>query len=123
MAYKALFGYRLTHVVSLESQYINFGTARDGNNRVKAHGLTAGGVFEAPLTRVVHPYGKAGVLFWDADGEFNTIVRNDTGTDFTYGAGLRFILGPRIDIRTEYERFEFQQSNVDTLSAMLQFNF
>ena len=90
---------------------------------MKAHGFTAGGVFEAPVTRFVHPYGKAGTLFWDADGQFNNVNRSDTGIDFTYGAGLRFILGPRVDVRTEYERFEFQDSNVHTISAMLQFNF
>lgn len=123
VAYKALVGYRFNEIVSIESQYIDFGTAEGGGNRVKAHGVTTGGVFEAPISRFVHPYAKAQVLFWDADGSFNGNDRSDTGTDFAYGAGARFILGRNLDVRGEYERFEFQESNVHTISAMLQLNF
>lgn len=123
VAYKALLGYRLNPVISVETQYLDFGTAEDGGNSVKAHGLTAGFVFEAPMTRVVHPYAKVQALFWDADGSFNGNNRDDTGTDFAYGGGARFILGRNVDIRGEYERFEFQESNVHTISAMLQLNF
>jgi opacity protein-like surface antigen len=123
VAYKALAGFRLNEVLSLEAQYVDFGTAEGGGNSVKAHGVTAGGVFEAPITRHVHPYAKAGALFWDADGEFSGIERSDTGTDFTYGGGVRFLLGQHFDIRTEYERFEFNDNDVHTVSAMLQFNF
>lgn len=122
-AYKGLVGYRLTDVMSLEAQYINFGTAEGGGNVVDAHGVTAGGLFEAPMSRNVHPYVKAGALFWDADDRFNGIARTETGTDFTYGGGLRFLLGRSLDLRTEYERFEFLDSDVHTISAMLQFNF
>lgn len=123
VAYKALVGYRLNQVVSFETQYLDFGTAEGGNNSVKAHGVTAGATFEAPITRFVHPYAKVQTLFWDADGSFNGNVRSDTGTDFAYGAGARFILGRNLDVRGEYERFEFQESDVHTISAMLQLNF
>ncbi len=123
MAYKGLVGYRLGPVVSLEAQYINFGTAEGGGNSVDAHGMTAGALFEAPMSRHVHPYAKAGALFWDADGEFSGVRRSETGTDFTYGGGLRFVLGRNLDLRTEYERFEFTTADVHTISAMLQFNF
>ena len=123
LAYKALAGYRFNELFSLESQYIDFGTAEGGNNRVKAHGLTLGGTLEAPITPLVHPYAKAQALFWDADDSFNGLQRSDTGTDFAYGAGARFILGPNIDVRGEYERFEFQDTDVHTISAMVQLNF
>lgn len=122
-SYKGFAAYRLSDVVSLEAQYIDFGTAEGGGNSVKAHGVTAGGVVEAPVTRFVHPYAKAQALFWDADGRFGGVTRSDTGTDFAYGAGLRFILGRAVDVRGEYERFEFQESDVHTISAMLQLNF
>lgn len=123
MAYKGLAGFRFTEMFSLESQYIDFGTAEGGGNRVKAHGVTAGGILEAPMTNFLHPYAKAGALFWDADGSFGGVDRSDTGVDFTYGGGMRFILSRNVDIRTEYERFEFQDSDVHTISAMLQLNF
>jgi len=123
VSYKGLAAMRLNRIVSLEAQYVDFGTAEEGGNRVKAHGVTAGGVFDVPLTRFVHPYGKAGALFWDADGQFSNVRRSDDGTDFTYGGGVRFLLGRHFDVRTEYERFEFNNNDVHTISAMLQFNF
>lgn len=123
VSYKGLAALRLNHVVSLEAQYVDFGTAEDGGNRVKAHGVTAGGVFDVPMTRYVHPYGKAGALFWDSDGQFSNVRRSDDGIDFTYGAGVRFLLGRHFDVRTEYERFELNNNDVHTISGMLQFNF
>lgn len=123
VSYKGMAGYRLSDVVSLEAQYIDFGTAEDGANSVDAHGVTAGALFEAPMSRHIHPYAKAGALFWDADGQFSGVNRSETGTDFTYGGGLRFLLSRHFDVRTEYERFEFTDADVHTISAMLQFNF
>jgi len=122
VSFKGLVGYRLGPVFSMEAQYVDFGTAEDGGNRVKAHGVTAGGVLEMP-NMYIRPYAKAGALFWDADGEFSGVNRSETGTDFTYGGGVRFILGQHLDLRTEYERFEFTDADVHTISAMLQFNF
>ncbi len=123
VSFKGFAGFRLNPIVSLESQYVDFGTAEGGDNRVQAHGVTAGGVFEAPVSPFIHPYVKAGVLFWDADSRFSNVSRNDKGTDFTYGAGVRLILGRNVDIRAEYERFELDLNDVHTISAMLQFNF
>lgn len=123
VSFKAFAGTRLNPVVSLEAAYINFGTAEDGGNRVDAHGVVAGAVFEAPMSPHFHPYAKAGVLFWDSDSRFSGVARNDDGTDFTYGGGLRFLLGPTVDIRAEYERFEMNANDVHTISAMLQVNF
>lgn len=123
MAWKGLVAYRFNRSFSLEAQYIDFGTAEGGGNSVEASGVTAGGVFEAAMSPRLHPYAKAGFLFWDAEENFNPLVRNETGTDFTYGGGLRFLLGRSFDLRTEYERFELDTTDVHTISAMLQFNF
>ena len=123
LSYKALVAYRFNPIVSIETQYIDFGTAEGGGNSVKAHGVTAGGVFEAPISHFVHPYGKAQALFWDADGSFNGTTRNETGVDFAYGAGARFIFSRNFDLRAEYERFEFEENDVHTISAMAQLNF
>ena len=123
VTYKALGGFRLNPIISFEGQYIDFGTAEDGGNRIKARGITAGIVVDAPLFRYVHPYGKAGALRWDADGQFGNVQRNDTGTDFTYGVGVRFAMNERLSFRTEYERFDFNENRADNASLSLQFNF
>lgn len=123
MAWKGLVAYRFSRGFSLEAQYVDFGTAEGGGNSVNASGMTAGGVFEAAMSPRIHPYAKAGALFWDAEENFDPFVRNETGIDFTYGGGLRFILGRSVDVRTEYERFELNTTDVHTISAMLQFSF
>lgn len=123
VSYKALAGFRLGNMLSLEAQYINFGTAEDGNNVVEADGFTLGAVLDFQVFQSVDPYLKAGVLFWDANGRFDGLRGSDDGTDFTYGAGLRFAVTNRVDFRAEYEAFELDETDVDQLSAIVQFNF
>lgn len=123
VTYKGVLGLRLSQVLSLEAQYIDFGTSEDGNNVVDARGVTAGVVLHIPVFKYVNPYVKAGALFWDTDASFNNIARDDTGNDFTYGAGLRFAVAPRLDIRAEYEGFELDEADIDHISAIVQFNF
>jgi OOP family OmpA-OmpF porin len=124
VTYKGLAGFRLNSIVSLEGQYLDFGTAEDGGNRVKASGFTGGVVVDAPVFKYVHPYGKAGALHWDADGTFGNVRKKDKGTDFTYGVGLRFAVTDSLNLRTEYERFDFNtNTHADNLSVALQLNF
>lgn len=123
ISYKGILGLRLTPTFFVEGQYINFGTAEDGANRVKADGFTTSAVLDLPIWEFVHPYGKIGALFWDADGRFSNVAASDDGTDLTYGVGLRFAVTERIDLRTEYERFELNDTDIDMASANLQFNF
>lgn len=76
-----------------------------------------------PLAIAARLHGKTLGLFWDADSRFADVQRKDKGTDCAYGAGLRFVMSPQFDVRTGYERFEFNGNKVGNLSAMLQFNF
>lgn len=123
VSYKGFAGLRLTDFALVEAQYIDFGTAERGGDHVKAHGVTAGGMLEAPLSRHFRPYAKAGALRWAADGSFSGVDRRDEGTDFTWGGGLRFLLARNFDVRAEYERFDFNNDRVSTVTGMLQLNF
>lgn len=123
VAYKGLAGFRLNQIFAIEGQYINFGTAEDGDNRVKADGWTAGAVATLPMFEYVHPYAKAGMLFWDADGRFGGVSASDDGSDFTYGVGARFSMTDNLGLRLEYERFEMSDIDVDMASANIQFDF
>ena len=123
VSYKGIVGINLSPNFALEGQYIDFGTAKDGANQIKADGWTAGAVLGMPLTEWLSLYGKAGALFWDADGRFANVRGSDDGTDFTYGAGVKLGLGSVVDLRFEYERFEMNNTDVDMASANLVFNF
>lgn len=123
VTYKGIAGFRVNRIFSIEGQYIDFGTAEDGDNRVSADGWTAGGVVTLPMFEYVHPYAKAGALMWDADGRFAGVRGSDDGTDFTYGVGARFSMTDRLGLRLEYERFEMSDVDVDMASANLTFDF
>lgn len=123
VSYKGIVGINLSPNFALEGQYINFGTAKDGANQVKADGWTAGAVVSLPLVDWFSVYGKAGALFWDADGRFASVRSGDDGTDFTYGAGARFDLNDAVDFRVEYERFELNDTDMDMASANIVFKF
>ena len=123
VSYKGIVGAHLSPNFAIEGQYIDFGTAEDGLNQVKADGWTAGAVLSIPVTDWFAPYGKVGALFWDADGRFNNVRGSDDGTDLTYGVGVNFGLGEIVDLRVEYERFELNDTDIDMASANLVFNF
>ncbi|MFA5940597.1 MAG: porin family protein [Sinimarinibacterium sp.] len=123
VGYKGIAGVHLSEIFSIEGQYIDFGTAEDGDNRVDASGWTAGATLKVPVFPRIYPYAKAGALFWDADGRSAAINASDNGTDFTYGVGVQFNLTDFLQLRTEYERFELSDTGVDMGSANLVFSF
>ncbi len=123
VSWKALAGIKFNPMVSIEGQYIDFGASNRSSDRVKASGWTTDLVLDVPVTPFVTPYAKAGALMWKTDNRFNSISRDDNGTSFTYGAGVRFRLAENLDLRAEYERFRMDQTHVDSASAILQFNF
>lgn len=112
-SYKGLVGMRFNRVFSVEGQYINFGTAEGGRNEVEATGWNAGVLAHVPLWQRITPYAKGGVLFWNSDRRVPAGTgaeqreRDGDGQDFSYGLGVKFNLTPRLDLRTEYERFAF----------------
>jgi opacity protein-like surface antigen len=122
-SWKAMVGMRVNNAVSIETQYIDFGAANRNSDRIQATGWTAGVVLDFLKDSPIAPYGKIGALMWDADARFNNISRSDSGTDVTLGLGLRFTLSDHLAIRTEYERFNMDRTDVDSLSAAVQYNF
>ncbi len=123
VAWKALVGMRLNSNLSLEAQYLDFGAANRDNDRIQASGYSGGVVLDFMQGSTIAPYAKVGALVWETDNRFNNISRNDNGTDVTGGLGLRFAVGEHMSIRTEYERFMMDNTDVDSLSVNLQYNF
>mgnify|MGYP003504000895 FL=1 len=80
-------------------------------------------MFDFAKDSPIAPYAKLGVLMWDADYRFNNISRSQNGTDVTGGLGLRFALSENLGIRTEYERFMMDNTDVDSLSASIQYSY
>ncbi len=129
VAYKGIAGFRFNRMFSIEGQYVDFGDAADGPLSVEADGWTAGLVVDIPVTERISPYGKIGMLFWDAEASVDNVPGSvsDDGNDVVYGVGVRFGLAENLDLRLEYERYTFSvedtDTDVDLASANLQFNF
>lgn len=129
LTWKGFAGLRFTNLLSVEGQYIDFGAHNRNSDNVKAHGWTTGLVLDVPLTEDIVPFAKAGALFWNSDGTFTSNGTpggtgfHQSGTDFTWGGGVRFALTDNLDLRLEYERFRLDDTHVDNATAGLQFNF
>lgn len=122
-AWKALAGAKLNDSLAMEVQYLDFGAANRNSDRIQATGWTAGVVLDFFKSAPIAPYAKVGALFWETDNRFNGISRNQDGTDITGGLGLRFAVGDHLAIRTEYERFMMDKTDIDSLSVNLEYNF
>ncbi len=89
-------------------------------------GFSAAGLGRWPLHRLTL-FVKAGLLSWEEDGEFITLLgsnpRSADGTDLLLGAGLEFDLSTRLAIRAEWEQYEFSGGSSDSLWASLLFRF
>jgi OmpA-OmpF porin, OOP family len=123
VSWKAMVGARLNSAVSVEVQYIDFGAANHNDDKIQATGWTAGIVFDFLKDMPIKPYGKLGILMWDTDHRFSGISRSQDGTDIAGGLGLRFALSENLGIRTEYERFMMDDTDVDSLSASIQYSY
>lgn len=123
VSWKALAGAKLGRMLSLEGQYIDFGAANRDSDHIQATGWTGGVVLDVLAERPVTPYIKAGVLFWDTDRQFNNITLIEEGTDPTFGAGVRFMVGDAMAIRAEYEHFAMDDTDIDSVSVSMQLNF
>jgi OOP family OmpA-OmpF porin len=115
VSYKGIFGFRFNRILGLEGQYINFGTNDDGDNQIDADGWTAMATAALPLDPHFIPYAKAGMLFWNSNRRFPAgpgtagaqQERDGDGTDFAWGAGMKFPVNQNVDFRLEYERLAF----------------
>jgi len=66
-------------------------------------------------------YGKGGIAFADVEG--SSLREEYRNEDPFYGVGLRFGLSPGLGFRAEYERYTFDNEDVDMAQAGLELNF
>ncbi|MGB0922308.1 MAG: outer membrane beta-barrel protein [Alphaproteobacteria bacterium] len=113
--------------LGFEVQYSDLGTFDLANGQGELHGTTVGlsGRASVELANFLTLSGKAGMHFWNSDGEgpaaalSNAFDEND-GTDFFFGLGTEFKIIPNVSIRAEWERFQFGDADLDvgTLSVV-----
>lgn len=148
IGYKGLIGVQFHKYFAAEGFYADFGKAElTGNNgdtfafRGTTYQFTANnvtislagksfgfaGVGILPVHEMVAPFVKVGVHFWDAEGSVASSAGNasltDDGTDIYFGGGVQFNIHENVAFRAEYERFKFDDEDVDYISGSLIFKF
>lgn len=140
-AKKAFALVKFNEYIGLETAYIDFDEARNDRAEFDATGVTLGLILEAPITQMFSVYAKGGQMWWDADASLDLEVAEATnsfdGDETFWGVGTKFQLTEHLDLKLEYERFNFEVSrdeidvlqnrdvnmDVDYASANLQFTF
>lgn len=140
-AKKAFAVVKFNEYIGLEAAYIDFDEASNDGLSLDADGKSLALIFEAPITPVFSLYAKGGQLWWDADASINSplVSASDDfdGRETFWGGGAKFRLAENLDLRVEYERFNFDISrneidvlqeddidmDVDFASISLQFTF
>ena len=130
---------KFNEYIGVEAAYIDFDEAGNDALTLDADGAALAAVFEAPLNETFSLYAKGGYLWWDSDASVSALnIRDDyDGRETFWGGGVKIRLTDHLDLRVEYERFNFEISrneidvlqqddidmDVDFASINLQFTF
>ena len=107
-------GYKFNKYLGAEGALVYLGSA-DANGTflgvpvtsdVYAGGLELAGTGTVPITDQFGILAKLGVLFWGIHSEVGTgFERDENGTSFATGLGLKYDITKNVGIRLEWERF------------------
>ena len=117
--WKVHIGSSIYSFIGGEIGYVDFGRLGGGNGP-RADAWAPAITLGVPLG-VGQIYGKGGVAFADVQG--STIREEYKNEDPFYGVGLRFGVSPGLGFRAEYERYSFDNEDVDMAQAGLELNF
>ncbi|MEM1176009.1 MAG: outer membrane beta-barrel protein [Pseudomonadota bacterium] len=132
-AYKLFIGYKLdlpVFTLGVEGGYVNLGEPEipvvgipgisEVNLETTALNLWGtAGIEAGPLDL----YAKLGFVSWDAEASIGNLgSASDDGTDPAYGVGVSFGLGS-LEVRGEYEIYDFDGTDIDMLSVGIAFYF
>lgn len=118
-AYKLIAGIRPFDAVSFEASYIDFGSVVFDNRAVVSDGIRSELEAEAIDVQavgyiggpVLELFGKAGIVFWDAEAILQggiggvDLRDSDSGADLVFGAGCQAQFGS-LAARVAYESFD-----------------
>lgn len=142
ISWKAFAGYQIMKNLAVEGAYTNLGefTARSTitapgtgvvNTEVKAEAWTLSALGILPLGDRFSLFGRLGVNFWNADfsavgsgsGGVASVSDSSDGTDWVYGLGATYNVAKNLNLRGEWERYDFDGTDVDLLSVGVAFKF
>ena len=124
-AYKVFGGWRMNPYLSFELAYVNLGSPTDEilpdtRLTVETDGIAPYVVGTLPIGDWFEVFAKAGYYWYDVSARVNSPLGNtsDKTSDdnFTWSAGLGVNIFEHVNVRLEYEQFDFE--NTDTSNAL-----
>ena len=140
-AKKAFVLVKFNEYIGVEASYIDFDDASNEIFNFDVKGKALDLILELPITEGIGVYAKGGQLWWDADTRVSAedvlFSRDYDGDETFWGVGAKFRLAQHLDLRVEYERFNFEISrdelnllqardidmDIDYASVSVQFTF
>jgi len=111
-------GYQINRYLAVETGWTDFGETEASavvsgipvNAAISAKGWEFVGVASLPMTEQFSAYAKAGAFRWRVRGSvavpgLGSASASDSGTDLTYGVGLRFDFTKALGARLEWQRY------------------
>jgi OOP family OmpA-OmpF porin len=132
--WKLAIGNQFNANAAIEFGYVDLGEAKASASgpggsvtcKADAAGFNAGIVGSLPVTKEFSFTGRIGLFRWDSDGSCSGVIElseSDSGTDLTFGVGIRYDFTQSVGLRGEWERFDVDDSDIDLLSLGLIFKF
>jgi len=136
--WKLFVGYQVMPYLAVEGAYTDFGdaTARTLvtapspttiHTKVEADAWTLSALGMLPVGYNFTVFARAGINFWDFNVKSSApgvvVSGSDDGTDWVYGVGAMYRFTPNLSARAEWERYDFDNDDVDLLSAGISWHF
>jgi OmpA-OmpF porin, OOP family len=127
-AWKAFVGYRFNPFLAVEGAYVNLGspddiiaTPPDTKLTVETDGFAPYVVGTLPIGDTFEAFAKVGYYWYDINSRLTqpgVVIASDSTSDstFTWSAGFGMNLFDRLNLRLEYEQFDF--NSADTSNAL-----
>jgi len=127
---KFLGGYQFSKNFDLEFAYADLGQAKAtspaGTTTLGTKGFEAAGVGMLPLGGGFSALARAGLFSWKVDLKSPTGSADASGTDLTYGFGVKYDFNRDFSVRAEWQRYKdvgdqnkTGQGNIDFIGASL----
>ncbi len=126
--FKIFGGYDFNETFAIEVGYADLGevSANAGATKITAelNGFYVDAKATIPVNESFGIFGKLGLVRWEAEvnaAGFGSL--DDDGTDLTFGIGAEYAFTKQFSLRGEWERFDFDDTDVDLLSIGLVVKF
>ena len=119
-AWKAFGGWRMNPYLAFELAYVNLGSPDDEilpdtTLTIETDGFAPYVVGTLPIGDWFEVFAKAGYYWYDIEAKISTPIgslsEDDSDSTFTWSAGAGLNIFERVNIRLEYEQFDFDTAD------------